>query len=127
MSQLNLDECEYYPLGERVLIEVIDPEKNPNSMIVMLKTDKGMFPQFGRVVRVGPKVENPPNACEWAKIKPGALVSFSRHSAVSSVINLKDEKQFILLTQGEIQSVLVPRLPLVAANDSGTPLETTVQ
>lgn len=117
MTQIKLDQCDFYPRGDKVLVKIIDPNSTAGSLII-LPSKETEYPQFGQVIRMGPLVENAPNAIEASKLKTGSYVTFSRVMATNN-LKIDDDTTYLILSQAEIMSVMVLRMDGDAANDSG--------
>lgn len=102
---MDLTNYDFYPLGKRVLIEVIDHEK-VDTVIELLDKQQNNYPQYGIIRRLGPEIVHHPHVADHLKLKEGMQVTFTKHSGLATSIQ-KGDTQYLLLEQGEIHSIMV--------------------
>jgi len=90
------------PLGDRVLIQALDPREKSKSGIIIPDTAKEK-PQEGRVISVGPGRVSEEGKRILPEVKEGATVLYGKYSGTAVKI---EGEQYLILRETDILAVL---------------------
>ena len=90
------------PLGDRVLVERMDPEEKTASGIIIPDTAKEA-PQQGKVIAVGVGVHNKDGKLVPLDVKAGDRVLFSKFGGTDVQLNGKD---YLILRESDLLGIL---------------------
>lgn len=92
------------PLGDRVLVKVLEPEAKTKGGIIIPDTAKEK-PQEGRVIAVGPGKRNKAGEYIPMELKEGQRILFSKYSG--NEFTTKEGEEFLVVKEEDVLAVLV--------------------
>ena len=90
------------PLGDRVIIEAMEPEEKKQGGIIILDTAKEK-PQEGEVVAVGPGKVNEAGNKVAMEVKKGDKVLYGKYSGTDVTV---DGNEYLIMRESDILAII---------------------